>query len=85
MESKSFMSMQSLWGSLSDFTRDVLFKDVPRIIIALIILWIGLKLINLSLKRTRKEYEIVYSNCIACGKCFDYCPQNRKMNMEYNS
>lgn len=45
---------------------------------ALIGLVIGLKLINLSLKRTRKEYEIDYTNCIACGKCFDYCPQNRK-------
>lgn len=57
MESKSFMSMQSLWGSLSDFTRDVLFKDVPRIIIALIILWIGLKLIKLVVKAMRKMLE----------------------------
>lgn len=57
MESKGFMSMQSLWGSLSDFTRDVLFKDVPRIIIALIILWIGLKLIKLVVKAMRKMLE----------------------------
>lgn len=57
MESKSFMSMQSLWGSLSDFTRDVLFKDVPRIIIALIILWIGLKLIKLVVKAMKKMLD----------------------------
>lgn len=57
MESKSFMSMQSLWGSLSDFTRDVLFKDVPRIIIALIILWIGLKLIKLIVKAMKKMLD----------------------------
>lgn len=62
-----------------DFT---VYSTIAGVLIGLVI---GLKLINLSLKRTRKEYEIVYSNCIACGKCFDYCPQNRKMNMEYNS
>lgn len=38
---------------------------------------IGMKLINLSLKRTRKTYEIEHSSCVACGKCFDYCPQNK--------
>ena len=39
---------------------------------------IGMKLINLSVKRTRKTYEIDHSACVACGKCFDYCPQNIK-------
>jgi len=36
----------------------------------------GLTLISLSIKRTRKEYEIDDAECIACGKCFKYCPQN---------
>ena len=54
------------------------FKVYGTIAGALIGLMVGLKLINLSLKRTRKEYEISYGNCIACGKCFEYCPQNRK-------
>ena len=36
----------------------------------------GLLLINLSLKRSRKLYEIEHADCIACGKCFSYCPQN---------
>lgn len=35
-------------------------------------------LINLSVKRTRKQYEIDRAGCIACGKCFNYCPQNKK-------
>lgn len=35
-------------------------------------------LINLSVKRTRKQYEIDRASCIACGKCFSYCPQNKK-------
>ncbi|MDR1380452.1 MAG: 4Fe-4S binding protein [Tannerella sp.] len=38
---------------------------------------IGLALIGLSIKRTRAEYEIEHANCIACGKCFSYCPQNK--------
>lgn len=57
MESKSFMSVQSLWASLGDFTHDILFKDVPRIIIALIVLWIGLKLIKLIIKALKKVLE----------------------------
>jgi small conductance mechanosensitive channel len=57
MESKSFMSVQSLWESLGDFTHDILFKDVPRIIIALIVLWIGLKLIKLIIKALKKVLE----------------------------
>lgn len=45
---------------------------------ALIGLVLGITLINLSVKRTRKQYEIDYAACIACGKCFGYCPQNKK-------
>jgi polyferredoxin len=37
---------------------------------------IGLVLIGLSLKRTRKQYEIEHAACVACGRCFNYCPQN---------
>ena len=43
---------------------------------ALIGFVLGWKLIRLSVKRTRKTYEIEPSACVACGKCFDYCPQN---------
>jgi len=37
---------------------------------------IGLSLIGLSVKRTRKQYEINSAACVACGRCFGYCPQN---------
>jgi len=43
---------------------------------AFIGLVIGLTLINLSVKRTRKLYEIDNKNCVVCGRCFSYCPQN---------
>ncbi|MCL2435378.1 MAG: 4Fe-4S binding protein [Lentimicrobiaceae bacterium] len=43
---------------------------------AFIGLVIGLTLINLSTKRTRKYYEIEDTDCVCCGRCFRYCPQN---------
>ena len=48
------------------------------IIGAFIGLVIALTLINLSVKRTRKLYEINNADCVSCGKCFSYCPQNTK-------
>lgn len=56
------------------------FSLYSYIIGALIGLVIGLKLVNLSVKRTRKTYEIDHAACVTCGKCLDYCPQNRKIN-----
>ena len=52
-----FMNVQSLWGALSEFTHDLLFKDVPRIIIALIVLWIGLKIVKLILRAMKKMLD----------------------------
>ena len=57
MEITKLMDVQSLWGSLYEFLRDILFKDVPRIIIALIVLWIGLKIVKLIVKGLRKLLE----------------------------
>lgn len=45
---------------------------------ALIGFVIGFKLLKLSLKRSRKTYEIDMARCTICGKCFNYCPQNLK-------
>ncbi|WP_430809514.1 MULTISPECIES: 4Fe-4S binding protein [unclassified Carboxylicivirga] len=50
---------------------------------ALIGLVLGLSLINLSLKRSRKTYEIEHGDCVACGRCFSYCPQNDFLNLKY--
>ncbi len=41
---------------------------------------VGIKLLSLTLKRTRKTYEVDASACVACAKCFNYCPQNKKIN-----
>ncbi|MDR2425203.1 MAG: 4Fe-4S binding protein [Prevotellaceae bacterium] len=54
------------------------FKQYSTVAGALIGLVIGITLINLSLKRSRKNYEIDDANCVSCGRCFAYCPQNNK-------
>lgn len=53
-----------------------LYSTLAGILIGLVI---GLKLLEMSLKRGRKEYEIDYAHCVGCAKCFDYCPQNKKL------
>ena len=50
------------------------FQIWSGVIGAFIGLVIGLTLINLSTKRTRKYYEIEDANCVCCGRCFKYCP-----------
>lgn len=52
------------------------FKLYSTIAGALFGLVIGITLIKLSVKRTRKQYEINRAGCVACGRCFSYCPQN---------
>ncbi len=43
--------------------------------------WVGLvvagKLIQLSIRRTRQEYEPDKARCVSCGRCFWYCPQEQ--------
>jgi NAD-dependent dihydropyrimidine dehydrogenase PreA subunit len=56
------------------------FKYYATIAGGLFGLIIGIILINLSVKRTRKLYEINHKDCVACGRCFSYCPQNIKKN-----
>ena len=36
---------------------------------------IALKLIGLSLRRHRIDYEADRARCLACGRCFEYCPK----------
>ncbi len=43
---------------------------------ALIGLVIGLTLLSLTTRRKRPDYEIAQRECVACGRCFRYCPQN---------
>lgn len=39
---------------------------------------LAVALIRFSVKRRRDTYQIDQSACVACGRCFEYCPQNRK-------
>ena len=62
------------------------FKRYATIAGALIGLVFGITLINLSVKRSRKLYEIDHANCVDCGRCFSYCPQNLKtIENKFNS
>lgn len=36
----------------------------------------GLKLIGLSIVRTRKDYEVNRPTCFSCGRCCSYCPSD---------
>ena len=36
---------------------------------------IGLKLIAVSVWRQRTDYEADRASCLACGRCFEYCPR----------
>ncbi len=35
----------------------------------------GLKLIGLSVWRQRTDYEASRASCLACGRCYKYCPR----------
>ncbi len=35
---------------------------------------VGLKLIHLSIRRRRTDYQPDRANCVSCGRCFWYCP-----------
>jgi ferredoxin len=56
------------------------FRLYATLIGSLMGMVIGLTLVGLSLKRSRKLYEIADSSCVACGRCFGYCPQNLQKN-----
>jgi len=38
---------------------------------------IGLKLIAVSVSRQRTDYEADRASCLACGRCFEYCPREK--------
>jgi NosR/NirI family nitrous oxide reductase transcriptional regulator len=37
----------------------------------------GLKLISLTVRRQRPDYEADRASCLACGRCFEYCPREQ--------
>ena len=44
---------------------------------AFIGLVVGLKLISSSVRRTRLDYEADRAACLACGRCFKFCPREQ--------
>jgi len=67
-------------GTLEELTKRVEvikadFKLYSTIAGGFIGLIIGLMLISLSVKRSRKLYEIDDAACVNCARCFSYCPQ----------
>ena len=51
---------------------------------ALMGLVVAITLIGLSMKRTRKQYEIDHAACVGCARCFSYCPQYKIGNESGN-
>lgn len=41
---------------------------------------VGLKLIQLAIRRRRIDYQIDRAHCLACGRCFAYCPVERSVD-----
>lgn len=37
----------------------------------------AIRLISLSVWRQRKDYEADRASCLACGRCFEYCPREQ--------
>lgn len=66
--------MEELKAKVDDVRHDYTFY--AYLAGALIGFIIGFKLLKLSLKRSRKTYEVSSARCTMCGKCFNYCPQN---------
>ena len=40
-------------------------------------LCLGGKLVALSVRRTRRDYEPDRSICLSCGRCFSFCPREK--------
>ena len=38
---------------------------------------IGMKMIGLSVRRSRTDYEANRATCVSCGRCISYCPRER--------
>ena len=58
------------------------YSTIAGVFIGLVI---GITLIELSVKRTRKLYEIDHAACVGCARCFSYCPQYKIGNESGNT
>ena len=86
-EAQAFFSQGGITDDLIKQAEEVKaqFATGSRIAGGFMGLIIGITLLNLSLKRSRPRYAIDKGNCVSCGRCFTYCPQNNPatvVNME---
>ena len=67
-------TVESLAGQVTDIKRQFQFyATIAGVFLGIVF---GFTLIGLSIKRTRKQYEINDAQCVNCARCFSYCPQN---------
>ena len=43
---------------------------------------IALTLISLTVQRKRTDYEADRGSCLACGRCFEYCPREHQRHKQ---
>ena len=65
--------VNELYGEASGIVRK--FELWGWLVGGFIGLVIALKLISLSVGRQRTDYEADRASCLACGRCFEYCPR----------
>ena len=68
----SGMSVEALLAEAADQRDDYVVGS--RLLGAFVGLMIAFRLISLSTRRTRVDYEAERESCLACGRCFDWCP-----------
>lgn len=39
---------------------------------------VAVKLISLTIRRRRTNYQVDRQNCLSCGRCFEYCPKEHQ-------
>ena len=71
---------QELYADLYARAGDVRrrFEWGGAVALAFVALVIGLKLIQLAVRRTRSDYTADRATCLACGRCFKYCPKEQE-------
>jgi len=55
------------------------FRHGGRLLGMFIGLVVGCKLVALSVRRTRVDYEPDRGTCLSCGRCFAYCPKELEL------
>jgi ferredoxin len=80
LDVETFLSQGGKTGELKTKADSIKagFRTYSAIAGALIGLAVAVTLVNLAVRRTRKTYEISHAACVACGRCFGYCPGNNE-------